>query len=282
MAQNNNIILLRDKLNSDAIQKKFSDMLGKKSAGFLTSVMSVAQNNTLLAKAEPNSVVLAAGQAAALDLPINPNLGYAAIVPFNDKKSGKCLATFQIMRDGWVELALRTGQVVSICNCVVYEGELVSKNRFTDTFEFDETKRKSNKVIGYMAYAKLRNGFEKTVYWTVEECKAFGQRYSKSYGQSTSLWKTDFDSMALKTVLKHLIKKYLPKSIELLNAVQSDNGAFDGDLSHIGDTAPVEMGDVQDVEASDVTELSEAEVVESEDAAPATDNPDLKPNEEEF
>lgn len=278
MAQSNNIIALRDKLNSEAIQKKFSDMLGKKSAGFLTSVMSVAQNNALLAKAEPNSVVLAAGQAAALDLPINPNLGYAAIVPYNDKKSGKCLAQFQIMRDGWVELAMRTGQVVAIANEVVYEGELVSQNRFTDTYVFDESKRKSDKIIGYMAYIRLANNFEKTVYWTVEQCKAHGARYSKSFGQDSSLWKTDFSAMSLKTVLKFLIKKYCPKSIDMLNAVVNDQGVYDGDLSNIGESAPINNTNDISTEKTEVTDVDEAEIVEE---APATKQSRKKQEEAE-
>lgn len=276
MAQSNNIIALRDKLNSEAIQKKFSDMLGKKSAGFLTSVMSVAQNNALLAKAEPNSVVLAAGQAAALDLPINPNLGYAAIVPYNDKKSGKCLAQFQIMRDGWVELAMRTGQVVAIANECVFDGELVLQNRFTDTYIFDESKKKSDKIIGYMAYIRLTNGFEKTVYWTIEQCKAHGARYSKSFSQDSSLWKTDFDSMAKKTLLKYIIKKYCPKSIEMLNAVVNDQGVYDGDLSNIGESAPINNTNDTSTEKAEVVEVEEAEVIEE---APA-EKPSSKKQEE--
>ena len=285
MAQQSNIIALRDKLNSEVIQKKFSDMLGKKSAGFLTSVISVAQNNALLAKAEPNSVVLAAGQAAALDLPINPNLGYAAIVPYNDKKSGKCLAQFQIMRDGWVELAMRTGQVVAIANECVFDGELVSQNRFTDTYIFDESKKKSDKIIGYMAYIRLVNGFEKTVYWTIEQCKAHGARYSKSFSQDSSLWKTDFDSMAKKTLLKYIIKKYCPKSIEMLNAVVNDQGVYDGDLSNIGESAPINTTNDTSTEKAEIVEVEEAEVVEEAPAAPAqksNDNRDIKPNEDDF
>lgn len=285
MAQTNNIIALRDKLNSEAIQKKFSDMLGKKSAGFLTSVMSVAQNNALLAKAEPNSVVLAAGQAAALDLPINPNLGYAAIVPYNDKKSGKCLAQFQIQRDGWVELAMRTGQVVAIANEVVMEGELVSQNRFTDTYVFDESKKKSDKIVGYMAYIRLVNGFEKTVFWSVEKCKAHGARYSKSFSQDSSLWKTDFNAMALKTVLKFLIKKYCPKSIEMLNAVANDTGVFDGDLSNVGEATPTNITNDMPTEKAEIVDVEEVEIVEEAPATPtpkSNDNKDIKPNEEDF
>ena len=129
-----NLVALKNALNADSIQRKFQEMLGKKSAGFITSITNVVQNNDLLQKADVNSIILAAAQAASLDLPINPNLGFSAIIPFNDKKSGKCIATFQIMRDGWVDLCLRSGQFEYLVDGAVYEGELVEKKHFTDTY----------------------------------------------------------------------------------------------------------------------------------------------------
>lgn len=229
----NNLPDLKKALNSDAIQKRFGDMLGKKSAGFITSITTCVQNNALLQKADVNSVILAAAQAAALDLPINANLGFAAIIPFNDRKSGKCVAQFQIQRDGWVELCLRTGQFKYLVNEVVYEGELVEKNRFEDTYVFDETKRKSNKIVGFMAAFELLNGYKKTVYWTVEECKAHGARYSKTFQQGGGLWKTNLEAMSLKTVLKHLLKKFAPKSIEsIVTALENDQASFEGTIEN--------------------------------------------------
>lgn len=185
-------------LNNESIQKKFSDMLGKKSAGFITSVINVCQNNSMLANADANSIVLAAASAAALDLPVNPNLGYAAIIPYYDGKNKVTVAQFQLQRNAWVELAMRTGQVVRIANEPVYKGELVSKNRFTDEYVFDESKRESDEIIGYMAYAKLVNGYEKTVYWTVQECKEHGKRYSQTFKNGKGLWVDNFSAMALK------------------------------------------------------------------------------------
>lgn len=224
---------LKKILNNESIQKKFSDMLGKKSAGFITSVINVCQNNSMLAKAEANSVVLAAASAAALDLPVNPNLGYSAIVPYNDKKRNITTASFQVMRNGWVELAQRTGQVEKLENEIVYEGELVSQNRFKGEFIFDESKKKSDNVIGYMAYVKLLNGFEKTVYWDVEKCKKHAKQYSQTYRLGYGNWVDNFDSMCLKSVLKHLIVKYLPKSIELNMAIERDQAELKGDIDNI-------------------------------------------------
>ena len=271
-----NLVKLKNALAADSIQKRFNDMLGKKSAGFLTSVMNVVQNSALLQKADANSIILAAGQAAALDLPINPNLGFAAIIPFNDTKSGKCVATFQIQRDGWVDLCLRTGQFVYLANEAVYEGELVYKNRFTGEYVFDEEKRKSDKVIGYMAAFKLTNGFQKTVYWTVDEIKAHALRYSQTYKKNFGLWKDNFDAMAKKTVLKHLLKKYAPKSITLVTALESDQASFNGDTENLGHANPVysDGADIKDAEVVDVQEVPEPAQIEE---APKPSSPAAQP-----
>ena len=287
----NNLPALKAALNTDSIQKRFQEMLGKKSSGFITSITTCVQNNDLLQKAEVNSIILAAGQAASLDLPINQNLGFAAIIPFNDRKSGRCVAQFQIQRDGWVELCLRTGAFEYIVNEVVYEGELVEKNRFTDTYIFDETKKKSDKIIGYMASFKLVNGYKKTVYWTVEECKKHGMQFSQTFKKGFGLWVENFNAMALKTVLKHLLKKYAPKSIEsITTAVLSDNHAFEGDFEN-PTAVNVDMPSNEVDDQGAVGEFKEAEEVKEAkpqpqpkprkksepEPAPASQE-DLKPN----
>lgn len=186
------------------------------------------------------------------------------------------------MRDGWVELALRTGQVVALVNEPVYEGELISRNRFRDEYVFDETQRKSNKVVGYMAYIKLTNGFEKTVYITADEAKAHALKYSKTFKKGYGLWKDDFEAMALKTVLKKLIKKYCPKSIEMQRAIVADNASFKGDVENFDNVQPVyadnqEVVDVPDHEVQEINpdEIPVAEVKE----VPATK---VEPEKEDF
>lgn len=252
----NNLPALKAALGTDSIKNKFFEMLGKKSAGFMTSITTVVQNNELLQTAEVNSVILAAAQAASLDLPINNNLGFAAIIPFNDRKAGKCVAQFQIQRDGWVELCLRSGQFEYIVNEPVHEGELVEKNRFEDKYVFDETKRTSDKIIGYMAAFKLKNGYKKTVYWTTEEVKAHGLRYSQTFKRGYGLWVDAFESMALKTVLKHLLKKYAPKSIEsITRAMESDQATFEGDI----DNPTMRYADAEKIGKSELVEYEEVD-----------------------
>ena len=257
----NNLVELKSALKTDAVKTKFFDMLGSKSAGFLTSIMNVVQNNALLQKADTNSILLAAAQAASLDLPINPNLGFSAIIPFNDTRNHRCVATFQIMRDGWVELCLRTGQFEYIVNEPVYEGELVEKNRFTDTYIFDESKRKSDKIIGYMAAFKLTNGYKKTLFMTIDEVKEHGKKYSQTFRNNKGLWIDAFDAMARKTCLKLLLKKYAPKSIDVISkAVLSDQATFRGSL----DNPQIDYVDNKTMTAPIVAEQTEFEEVEDE------------------
>ena len=203
-------------------QEYLSSVLGNKKDQFVTTLISAVANNENLQVCEPMSLMYTAMKATALGLPIDPNLGYAAMIPFKDGKTSKTLCQFQIQRDGWMELLMRTGQVKFVANEVVHEGELVKHNKFTGEYVFDEDAKKSDKVIGYMAYIKLTNGFEKTVYWTVEECKAHALRYSQTFKKGYGVWKENFDAMSLKTVLKHLIKKYAPKSVEVLSAISDD------------------------------------------------------------
>lgn len=274
----NNLPALKSALNTDSVKNKFNEMLGKKSSGFITSITTVVQNNDLLQKADVNSIILAAAQAASLDLPINQNLGFAAIIPFNDRKTGKCVAQFQIQRDGWVDLCLRSGQFEYIVNEVVYEGELVEKNRFTDTYVFDETCRKSDKVVGYMAAFKLTNGYQKTVFWTVEECKKHGLRYSQTFKKGYGLWKDNFDAMCLKTVLKHLLKKYAPKSIEsILKAVESDQASFEGDIN--SPKVVYKDNPTSEKESAEEVEFAEAEVVEESTEEPSVSD-NVEPEED--
>ena len=233
----NNLVELKTKLDAPSVKAKFESMLGKRAPQFITSISSVVQNNALLQKAEVNSIIMGAAVAASMDLPLNANLGYAALVPFNSKGGG-CFAQFQIMTKGWTELFIRTGQCQSLINEIVYEGQLVKKNKFTGEYVFDEDAKKSNKIIGYMAYFRLTNGYEKTEFMTVEEVKVHAQRFSQTFRSGAGIWKDSFDAMALKTVLKKLLTKWAPKSIEIQKAALFDQAVVDGNVADLESAKP--------------------------------------------
>lgn len=214
---------------SPAIKNKFAELMGKRAPQFIASVLQISSSNALLAKADPMSIFNAAATAATLDLPLNNNLGFAYIVPYNEKVKGengkpdtwRSVAQFQLGYKGFIQLAQRSGQFLTISAALVYEGQLIEENPLTG-FVFDWTKKKSEKVIGYAAYFKLLNGFEKTLYMTTDELTKHGQKFSQTFKKNYGLWKDDFNAMALKTVLKLLLSKYAPLSVEMQKAVIAD------------------------------------------------------------
>ena len=246
---------LKVMLSGENVKSRFQEILGKKAPGFISSLLSVVNNNSLLQKADPQSILNSAVIAATLDLPVNPNLGMSAIVPYNDRQSGKCIAQFQIMYKGLIELCQRSGQFSSLIDEVVYDGQLVKKNKFTGEFVFDEDAKKSDKVIGYMAYFRLVNGFEKTSYMTIEEISSHAKKYSQAYKKGGGVWRDDFDVMARKTVLKLLLGKYAPKSIETQKAIIFDQASISGNMI---EAANVEDAEIQyvDNEEKENPELS--------------------------
>lgn len=196
--------------SQDNVKAKFAEILGQRSNAFVTSVLSTVTQNRMLAKVDPQSIYMAAMTAAVLDLPINPSLGMAYIVPYGTS------AQFQLGYKGLIQLCVRSGQFKTIDTKVVYEGQLIQSDNSFGGLEFNWSKKTSDKVIGYAAHFLLLTGFEKTFYMSLEEITAHGKRFSKTFNNGP--WKTDFDAMACKTVLKLLLDKYAPKSIEMQKA----------------------------------------------------------------
>jgi len=234
---------IKSYFGSDSVKRKFEEMLGKRASGFITSVLQIVAQNKLLTNADPNSVYQAAAVAATLDLPLNNNLGFAYIVPYNTRNADGTfsqVAQFQMGYKGFIQLAQRSGQFKTISAAPIYEGQLVKQNPLTG-FEFDfETPivAKDAKVIGYAAYFELINGFQKTLYMTVENIKKHGGKYSKTF--NNGLWQNDFEAMATKTVLKLLLSKFAPLSVEMQQATILDqaviNNAETMDVSYIDNT----------------------------------------------
>lgn len=203
---------IKQLMNADSVKKRFEETLGKKAPQFMASVINLVNSDTNLQKCDQMSVVSSAMVAAALDLPIDKNLGYAWVVPYGTK------ATFQIGYKGFIQLALRTGQYRNINVIEVYEGELIKWNRLTEEIELDFEQRKSDKVIGYTGYFELVNGFRKTVYWSKEEIERHKNRFSKS----GFVWKENYDAMAMKTVVRNMLNKWGILSIDMQKAYVED------------------------------------------------------------
>lgn len=203
-------------------------MTPQKKELFKTSLLGVINSNSLFEKADPLSIIQSALVATTLDLPINPSLGYAYIIPYGVK------AQFQLGYKGLIQLAQRTGQYQTISASEVREGQIKDYDPLKGV-QFDWTVT-GGEVIGYVAYFKLINGFEKYLYMTIKELEAHGKKYSKSYDSKdkytkeyNGIWRTNFDAMAKKTVLKQLISKFGIMSVEMQDAVVKDQQVIDKD-----------------------------------------------------
>jgi recombination protein RecT len=259
MEKINKTALLRQELEKDGIKNRFNEMLGKKAAGFMSSIITVQNSNPQLKECEPMSIIGAAAVAATLDLPIDKNLGFAHIVPY-----GK-VAQFQMGYKGFIQLAMRTGQYQTINACPIYDGEFISENRLTGEIVFDFNAKKSDTIIGFAAYFKMINGFEKTIYWTKEKITNHAKKYSKSFNNSSSRWQKDFNVMALKTVIKSLISKWGILSIDMQTAI-------------ITDQAVLKSTEIEDIEYIDGTTTDFEDVTETK--AIETPKPKSKYNSE--
>ena len=249
-------------LDGDKMRKRFDELLGKRAPQFISSLVSLVNATPQLQQAiyeNPNTVIQSALKAATYDLPIDPALGYAYIVPFNNYKDGRKTmeAAFILGYKGMHQLAMRTGAYKLINVLDVREGELKSYNRLTEdiVLEFveDEDEREALPIVGYVGYFKLINGTEKTIYMSRKQIEAHEKKNRKGQYMSKG-WKDDFDAMALKTVYRRLIGKWGIMSIDyqtadahtLAAAEAIATGSFD-DEGPEGSPIDLDTGEVIDI-----------------------------------
>lgn len=237
---------LQSYLRSSVVKDELIASVGQSRANtVVASLMSLVNNNIVLQECEPKTVFAAALTAASLDLPINPSLGQAYIIPFNNKvkdgtdSKGKAIyrwvkqAQFQMGYKGFIQLCLRSGKYELIHVNDVRDGEYKGMDRMTGEhrFEFidDDEKRAQQAVIGYVAFIKLTTGFHKSLYMTNDELLAHAKKYSKSYQNGYGMWVDDFDAMAKKTVMKLLIDRWGIKTSQIEKAMIADQAELDDD-----------------------------------------------------
>ncbi len=212
-------------INNDTVKKNIEAVLGERTPQFITSVVSLVNSSEALKAADKKSVMGACLTAAALNLPINQNLGFAFIIPYKNNKEGITVAQFQMGYKGFIQLAMRSGQFKTINVSDVKKGELKGINRLSGEIDFawlPDLDREKAETIGFVAYIRLTNGFEKSLYMTAEELKQHGIKFSQSMKRGYGLWKDDFDAMAKKTVIKLLLSKYAPMDSDMAKAQEAD------------------------------------------------------------
>ena len=242
-------------INSSYVQNQLKQVLGKNAGTFATSLVEVFTNDTQLQKCDQKKVIQEAIKAATLKLPLNKQLGYAYILVFNnwDKASRKSVPTPQLVIGyrGYIQLAMRTGQYKNINADVVYEGEMIGRDKLSGAIDLSGEKV-SEKVVGYFAHFETVNGFSKTLFMSLGEMAGYALKFSPSFKRNAEKnplptvdalcdmandqavngpqqgkvgWEGDFNSMAIKTVLRRLLSKYGYLSIEMMSALAEDESS---------------------------------------------------------
>ena len=220
--------ILNSILDGENYRRRFDELLGARAPQFISSIVTLVNADVNLQKAlyeAPQTIIQSALKAAMYDLPIDPALGFAYIVPFNNSKKladgtwqKRMEAGFILGYKGMTQLCLRTGAYERVPDAVdIREGELISYDRLTGDCEFawieDEDEREKLPIIGYAGYFRLKNGAEKTIYMTKKQIEAHERKHRKGQYMGKG-WKEDWDAMARKTVIRRLVGKYGLMSID--------------------------------------------------------------------
>jgi len=287
----NALTVFKQTLKSDAVMDSIHDRLKEKSGVFVTSLLDLCGETKELLECSPGLVIKEAMKAAGLDLPLNKNLGFAYIIPY--KERGIMTPHFQMGYKGFIQLAIRTGLYKHLNAEVVYEGEVMIVDKIKGTL-YIEGEPTSERAIAYFSYMQLINGFEKAIGWTKKKVEAHAVRFSKSYAYYKNnprgrkpVWATDFDQMALKTMILQLVPKYGPMTIQMSQAMGSESkqdfaGFKRSPEQEINENANQDIidvdvkGDDDDVVDAEMTDEEKEEIVAREKAQ-SEEEEDLNP-----
>ena len=274
-------------MNNSYYQTLLQNTLKENKGTFTTSLMELATSDEQLLQCAPNALMAEALKAASLHLPLNKQLGQCYILPF--KNHGVMTPTLVVGTKGYLQLAMRTGKYETINSDVVYEGELKGYDKVTGNLDFSGV-RTSNVPIGYFAYMKMKNGFSKLLYMSLDEVCLYAKQYSPTVkfsekatpatlkelalkqaasGVSDGVgWYSNFESMALKTVLRRLLSKWGELSIE------------NNDILNIDEAPSAEQQ--RDEEFAEAKEVIEVDAETGEIKQPAGEDPEAQTEIKKF
>lgn len=227
---------------------------------FTRIALSAVSNSPELASCNPKSFLASLMNSAQLGLEPNSPLGMAYILPFRNHGTMECQYIIGYL--GYIELAHRAG--TSVTAETVYEN---------DEFEYElglnpklvhkPAMKDRGEPIAY--YATWKNADMKAEGFTVmskEDIENHAKRYSKSYNSSFSPWRTSFESMAKKTVLKQALK-YAPLASEIRTQLSQDESVkseISSDMSLVANEMDFMDADYQEVSGESAEEKSEGNV----------------------
>lgn len=258
-------LVMNELLDSNGIKTRINELLGRRAPQFTGSLVSLVNADANLQKAfhdAPMTIIQAALRAATYDLPIDPGLGYAYIIPFNNKQkdgSYRMEASFILGYKGMYQLAMRTGVYKKLNVVDIRQDELKKYDRLTEDIEIefieDEEQREKQPIIGWCGYLRLVNGMEKMIYMTVKQIEAHELKHRKGKYMGKG-WRDDYNAMCAKTVMRKLIGKWGVMSIDYQSATPS----------MIAGAEAIAKGDLDDYDKQTIDVSAEEETVETQES----------------
>ena len=256
---------------------------------FVSAITSAVAVNPALQECEAGTILAGALLGESLNLSPSPQLGQYYLVPFKSKakydRQGNLLspevvkAQFVLGYKGYIQLALRSGAYADLDVMDIKQGEYLGKDPMTGKPRFsfieDDDERDRLETIGYMAYFEYLNGFRKVVYWSREKMLSHADKYSPAFSAKafqdiqdgkiaekdmwrySSFWYKNFDDMAKKTLLRHIISRWGVMSLEMQTAFERDSSVSEigekGDIVTAEEAVPEEAPTIPTApEATDI------------------------------
>ena len=254
---------------------------------FTAAITSAVAVNPALQECDAGTILAGALLGESLNLSPSPQLGQYYLVPFKNKRQQTTTAQFVLGYKGYIQLALRSGQYKDLDVMVIKQGEYMGKDPETGKAKFqfieDDDEREALPTIGYMAYFEYLNGFRKVVYWSKEKMMTHADTYSPAFSRKgyedliagkvpqgemwkySSFWYKNFDDMAKKTLLRHIISRWGIMSIEMTTALEHD------DAVNVADDGQIVTETVEAARASIPADAQEVPSAAPETPAPAAD-----------
>lgn len=272
-------------LKQESVKAQFANALGKHADSFISSLVSLHSSDDRLRTCDQNEIIRQALKAACMNLSLVKSLGHAYLYTFNttvtktdangrEIKVKVPTPTLVIGYKGYIQLAIRTGMYEIINANVVYDGMRINENVLTGEIEITGS-RKSNTVIGYVGYFRLKSGYSHALYMSVEDMADYAMMYAPNLPKGTTRdvlinkaqsnadkgvgWTQNFRAMALKTIIRQLIGKYGFLTVEMNRAFEEDSNVSDSqdniedadivdatEVKAIGDAAPAAPAQVEE------------------------------------
>lgn len=270
---------------------------------FTAAITSAVAVNPALQECDAGTILAGALLGESLNLSPSPQLGQYYLVPFKQKakydRGGNMVrpetttATFVLGYKGYIQLAIRSGQYKDLEAMEIKQGEYLGRDPETGKAKFqfieDDDERETLPTIGYMAYFEYNppkgstTGFRKTIYWSKEKMMTHADTYSKAFSRQgyedlqagrvpekdmwrySSFWYKNFDDMARKTLIRHLISHWGIMSIDMQTALEHD------DAVNVVDDGQIVSETVEAARASIPADAQEVPSTEPEAPAPTAE-----------